>query len=47
MIKRTETIDVIRLNDDNKLPSNVFEVEHSTNIINSLNKFAELKGLSA
>jgi hypothetical protein len=26
---------------------NVFEVEHSTNIINSLNKFAELKGLSA
>lgn len=47
MIKRTETIDVIRLNNDNKLPSNVFEVEHSTNIINSLNKFAELKGLSA
>ena len=41
-IKRAETIDVVRLNDDNT-PSNVFEVEHSTNIINSLNKFWELK----
>lgn len=44
LFKRTETIDVIRLNEDNT-PSNVFEVEHSTDIINSLNKFWELKNL--
>lgn len=41
-IDRAKTIDVIWLN-KNWTPSNVFEVEHSTDIINSLNKFWELE----
>ena len=45
-IQRVNTIDVMWINDDkNKLPTYVFEVEHSTDIINSLNKFVELKDL--
>lgn len=41
IIKRITSIDVIWVNDRN-FPATIFEVEHSTNFINSLNKFHEL-----
>ena len=41
IIKRITSIDVIWLNNRN-FPVTIFEVEHSTNFINSLNKFHEL-----
>lgn len=40
--RRATTVDVIWFN-KRKLPNSFFEVEHSTNIINSLNKFYELQ----
>jgi len=47
LVKRAETIDVIWLNGDNDMPEFFFEVEHSTDIQNSLLKYNELCGLNA
>ena len=41
-VKRAKTIDVIWFNERN-MPSSFFEVEHSTDIYNSLIKFSDLK----
>lgn len=41
-VKRARTIDVIWFN-ERKMPSSFFEVEHSTDIYNSLIKFTELQ----
>ena len=41
-VKRAQTIDVIWFN-DRKMPSSFFEVEHSTDIYNSLLKFSDLR----
>lgn len=43
---RAKTIDTIWFN-DREMPSAFYEVEHSTNIINSLNKFFELQDFRA
>lgn len=45
-IKRSSTIDVIWFN-ERKMPDTFFEVEHSTDIQNSLLKFDDLKDFSA
>ena len=42
ILRKAKTVDVIWFN-DRKLPSSFFEVEHSTNIANSLSKFYELQ----
>lgn len=42
IVNRSQTIDVIWFN-DRKMPSNFFEIEHSTDIHNSLLKFVELQ----
>ena len=42
IVQRAQTIDVVRFN-DRRLPNSVFEVEHSTDIQNSLLKFIELQ----
>lgn len=42
IIQRAKTVDVIWFN-DRKMPSSFFEVEHSTDIYNSLIKFSELQ----
>jgi hypothetical protein len=42
IVQRAQTIDVVWFN-ERKLPSSVFEVEHSTDIQNSLLKFVELQ----
>jgi len=42
LIKRAKTIDVIRFNSRN-MPNHFYEVEHSTDIQNSLLKFTELQ----
>lgn len=42
LVKRSSTIDVIWFN-DNKMPHSFFEVEHSTDIYNSLLKFNDLQ----
>jgi hypothetical protein len=42
IIRRASTVDIIWFN-ERGLPSCFYEVEHSTNIINSLNKFYELQ----
>lgn len=42
LVKRAQTIDVIWFN-DRKMPSSFFEVEHSTDIYNSLLKFSDLR----
>jgi hypothetical protein len=41
-VKRARTVDVIWFN-ERKMPSSFFEVEHSTDIYNSLIKFADLR----
>ena len=41
-VKRARTVDVIWFN-ERKMPSSFFEVEHSTDIYNSLIKFSDLK----
>lgn len=46
IIKRAKTIDAIWFNERN-MPDSFYEVEHSTNIINSLNKFYELQDFRA
>lgn len=42
IVKRAKTIDTVWFN-ERELPKAFYEVEHSTNIINSLNKFFELQ----
>ncbi len=42
LIKKAQTVDVVWFNDRN-LPHSFFEIEHSTNIHNSLLKFVELQ----
>lgn len=42
IVKRSSTIDVIWFN-ENKLPNSFFEIEHSTDIQNSLLKFNDLQ----
>lgn len=42
MVKRARNIDVIWFNDRN-MPDALFEVEHSTDIYNSLLKFSDLR----
>ncbi|MBN2136807.1 MAG: hypothetical protein JW720_03290 [Sedimentisphaerales bacterium] len=42
IVRRTQSIDVIWFN-ERRMPCSVFEVEHSTNIRNSLVKFGELE----
>jgi len=44
--KRAKTVDVIWFN-DRKMPFRFYEVEHSTNITNSLDKFYELQDFRA
>ncbi len=46
LLKRAETIDVIWL-DRSEIPTYFFEVEHSTDIQNSLLKYDDLRGFSA
>ena len=46
LVNRAKTIDVIWFN-EKKLPSSVFEVEHSTNMQNALLKFNELRDFYA
>lgn len=45
-IKRAKTVDVIRFNNRN-MPNHFYEVEHSTDIQNSLLKFVELQDFNA
>lgn len=46
IVKRARTIDTVWFN-ERDLPNAFYEVEHSTNIINSLNKFFELQDFRA
>ena len=46
IVRKAKTVDVIWFNERN-LPNSFFEVEHSTNIKNSLNKFYELQDFNA
>ncbi len=46
IVNRARTVDAIWFNERN-LPNSFYEVEHSTNIINSLNKFYELQDFRA
>lgn len=46
IIKRAKTIDVIWFN-ERKMPSHFYEVEHTTDIKNSLTKFYELQDFNA
>ena len=46
IVKRAKTIDAIWFN-EREMPNAFYEVEHSTNIINSLNKFFELQDFRA
>ena len=46
IVKRARPIDTVWFNERN-LPNAFYEVEHSTNIINSLNKFFELQDFRA
>ena len=43
IVKRSATVDVIWFNGPPLMPKNLFEVEHSTDIYNSLRKFVELQ----
>jgi len=45
-VKRAQTIDVIWFN-NRKMPSSFFEVEHSTDIYNSLLKFSDLRDFNS
>ena len=45
-IKKAQTIDTIYFN-NNKMPSHLYEIEHSTDIQNSLLKFCELEDFNA
>lgn len=46
LVERSSTIDVIWFN-DHKMPHSFYEIEHSTDIQNSLLKFNDLKDFSA
>ena len=46
IVKRAKTIDAIWFNERN-LPNSFYEVEHSTDFKNSLNKFFELQDFNA
>jgi hypothetical protein len=46
LVHQVSSIDVSWFN-DRKLPSHFFEIEHSTNFINSMNKFIDLQDFSA
>jgi len=46
LVSRSRTVDVIWFN-ERKMPSNFFEVEHTTQFINSLAKFNDLQDFSA
>jgi hypothetical protein len=46
LVKRSETVDVIWFN-ERKMPHSFFEVEHSTDIQNSLLKFNDLRDFNA
>ena len=46
IVKRAKTIDTIWFNERN-LPNSFYEVEHSTDFKNSLNKFYELQDFNA
>lgn len=46
ILRRAKTVDVIWFN-ERRMPSSFFEVEHSTDIKNSLSKFYELQDFSA
>ena len=46
LVKRARTIDVLWFN-ERKMPTSCFEVEHSTDISNSLLKFVELQDFHA
>lgn len=46
IVKRARTVDTVWFN-ERDLPNAFYEVEHSTNIINSLNKFFELQDFRA
>ncbi|MCM1061777.1 MAG: hypothetical protein NC452_16025 [Eubacterium sp.] len=46
IVRRASSVDVIWLNNRN-LPNSFYEVEHTTNISNSLNKFYELQDFRA
>lgn len=43
LLKRAKTVDVIWFNKERQMPSDLYEVEHSTDIKNSLSKFYELQ----
>ncbi len=47
LLRRAETIDVMWLNACNDMPEYFFEVEHSTDIQNSLLKYNDLRAFSA
>ncbi len=46
IVRRANTVDIIWFN-ERKLPSSFFEIEHSTDIYNSLIKFAELQDFNS
>lgn len=46
LLKKAKTVDVIWLNERN-MPSNFYEIEHTTDIKNSLSKFYELQDFHA
>lgn len=46
MLRKARTIDVIWFN-ERQMPSDFYEVEHTTDIKNSLSKFYELQDFSA
>ena len=47
LLRKARTVDVIWFNKDRKMPSEFFEVEHTTDIKNSLLKFYELQDFYA
>ena len=46
IVKRARTVDVIWFN-DRKMPGRLYEIEHSTDIQNSLTKFCDLQDFAA
>lgn len=46
IVRRANTVDIIWFN-ERKLPSSFFEIEHSTDLYNSLIKFAELQDFNS
>lgn len=46
LLRKAQTVDVIWFN-ERRMPSHFYEVEHTTNILNSLNKFYEFQDFHA